>query len=174
MTRKTILMVMLIAGYFVFILGSLLVGYEPGRQIGSRFATFAVAMVKILPCAFILIGLFEVWVDRTTIENHLGRDARPIGYLWSILLAGTTVGGLYVAFPFAYSLHAKGAKLGIVFTYLGCAAVCRAPMTLFEASFLGLRFSLVRLVVSLPLVVATSIVLGRFLEKRGYTVRPGQ
>jgi len=170
MKRKQIITAALVAGYFVFVLVSLLVGYEPGEQIGHRFAAFAWSMLKILPCAFVLIGLFEVWVDRKTIERHLGKDSGPIGYLWSILLGSTTVGGLYVAFPFAHALHSKGAKLGIIFTYLGCGAVCRVPMTIFEASFLGLKFSVIRLLVSLPLIVTTSIFLGRFLEQRGYTI----
>jgi len=174
MNRKTAITTTLIVGYFAFVAISLLVGFAPGEQIGYRFTTFAVAMVKILPCAFILIGLFEVWVNRKMIEDHMGHGSGPAGYFWSILLAGTTVGGLYVAFPFAYTLHAKGAKLSIVFTYLGCAAVCRVPMTIFEASFLGLKFSLVRLAVSLPLIIGTSVALGAFLEKRGYTVCDGK
>ncbi len=156
------------AAYGVFVVFSFIYGYTPGKAIGQNFFSFSIAMLKILPCAFILIGLFEVWIKRETIEKHLGKESGIKAYFWGILLAGTTVGGLYVAFPVAYSLYNKGAKLGMIFAYIASSAICRVPMTIFEASFMGIRFSIIRLVVSLPLVVVTSMLLGRHLEKKGY------
>lgn len=61
-------------------------------------------------------------------------------------------GGLYVALPPAYALHSKGAKLGGVFALVGASAVCRVPTTIFGASFLGIKFTVVRFLVSLPLI----------------------
>jgi uncharacterized membrane protein YraQ (UPF0718 family) len=168
--RSTIINIVLIAGYFIFLLFSWSMGFNPGQQIGQNFATFSIAMLKILPGAFILIGLFEVWVKRETIERHLGEGSGFRGYFWMILLAGTTVGGLYLAFPVAYTLYRKGAKLSVIFTYLGAVAICRIPMTIFEASFLGIKFTAIRWLVSLPLVIITSILLGKYLTRRGYRV----
>lgn len=173
MQKKTIRFLVMSA-YGAFLLASFLLGFRPGEQIGRNFFTFSVEMLKILPCAFILIGLFEVWVKKEKVEKHLGRESGFVGYLWVILLAGTTVGGLYVAFPVAYSLYHKGAKLSVVFTYVGAAAICRIPMTIFEASFMGIRFSLIRLAVSIPLVIVSSIWLGNYLEKRNYQIRAGK
>lgn len=171
--KKRTLYMLLVAAYLAFVGVSFVVGFEPGRQMGRGLAYFAFEMIKILPCAFVLIGLFEVWVKRQTIEKHLGRHSGIKGHLLGIVLAATTVGGLYVSFPVAYSLHRKGARLEVVFTYISASAICRVPMTIFEASFLGARFSLVRLVVSIPLVVVTSMMLGRYLEKRHYAVMAG-
>jgi uncharacterized membrane protein YraQ (UPF0718 family) len=153
---------------------SFILNFNPGKLIGTNFFSFSMEMLKILPCAFILIGLFEVWIKRKTVEKHLGTESGFQGYLWTVLLAGTTVGGLYVAFPIAYSLYSKGAKLSIIFTYIGASAICRVPMTIFEASFMGIKFSLIRLLASVPLVIATSIVLGNYLTKRKYKVLPGK
>ena len=88
-----------------------------------------------------------------------------------ILLAGTTVGGLYVAFPVAHSLYKKGAGLSVIFTYIGAAAICRIPMTIFEASFLGIKFTLIRWLVSLPLIIVASMMFGNYLSKRGYRIK---
>ena len=123
--------------YVAFLVISLFVGFEPGREMSHTFLAFLVNMLKILPFAFVLIGLFEVWVKKETVERHLGRKSGLLGYVWAILLAGSTVGGLYVAFPVAHSLYSKGAKLGVVFTYVGASAICRVPMTIYEASFMG-------------------------------------
>ena len=151
--------------YGLFIALSFVAKFEPGVIIGSNFYSFALSMIKILPCAFILIGLFEVWVKRETIEKHFGESSGIVGYLWAILLSSTTVGGAYVAFPVAYSLLKKGAKMSVVLTYIGAASITRIPMTIFESSFLGIKFSLIRLLISLPLVVLSSIIIEKYFYK---------
>ena len=170
MNKKPVRRFVPIAVYALFIIISLITGYGPGKEISMNFAVFLIGMIKVLPCAFILIGLFEVWVKNETIQKHLGAASGFKGYVWAVLLSGTTVGGLYVAFPVAYSLYNKGARLSVIFTYLGASALCRIPMTIFEASFLGLKFSIIRLLVSLPLVIVTSMLLGSYLTKNKYKI----
>ena len=159
--------------YFIFVTLSFIFGYNPGKQIGQNFISFALEMIKLLPFIFILIGLFDVWVKKEFIEKHLGKDSNFLSYLWAILLAGLIAGGLIAAFPIAYSLFQKGAKMSVIFTFISAAAVIRIPMTLFEASFLGIKFTLIRLLVSVPLVVISSILLGNFLEKKNYRIMKG-
>lgn len=43
----------------------------------------------MLGAAFILIGLFEVWIDRSVVEGHLGNQSGLLGYFSIILLAST-------------------------------------------------------------------------------------
>lgn len=160
--------------YFIFLAVSWATAFNPGKQIALNFMTFAGEMLRILPCAFILIGLFEVWVKKEKVEKHLGKDSGLLSYIWVLLLAGTTVGGLYVAFPLAYSLSKKGARLAVVFTYIGAAAICRIPMIIFEASFMGIKFSVIRLAVSIPLVILSSICLGNYLETKNYQIMAGK
>jgi len=161
-------------GFCIFIAASFFTDFYPGMEMAHHFQFFALDMLKILPCAFILIGLFEVWVKNETVERHLGERSLFMGYVWALLLAGTTVGGLYVAFPVAYSLYRKGARLSVIFTYIGAAAVFRVPMTLFEASFLGLKFTLIRFLVSLPLILLSSIILGVYLKKKRFRIEDGE
>lgn len=154
--------------YTLFLLGSLIWHFAPGITIGKYFISFAWSMVKIVPIAFILIGLFEVWVKKETIENHLGERSTWKAYFWIILLSSTTVGGMYVAYPVAAALYRKGARLGVLFAYLTAAAVFRIPMTIFEASFLGIKFTLIRLLVTLPLLVISSELMQKLIEKKGW------
>ncbi len=156
--------------YFLFIIASLFFHFNAGKMIGENFLSFAFSMLKIVPVAFILIGLFEVWIKRETIEKHLGEESNWRGFFWAILLSSTMLGGLYVAFPIAAVLHRKGAKLSVIFTYIGAVSVCRVPMAIFEASFLGIKFTLVRLLVSLPLIISFSIVLGNHLKKKNFEI----
>lgn len=154
----------------VFVTTSFLLNFEPGQQIGQTFGATVLAMFGLLPCAFVLIALFDVWVKRETVERHFGNGSGVRGYIWCILLAGMTVGGLYVAIPVAASLAKKGAQLSVVLAYVGFAGVCRIPMVMFEASFMGWAFTAVRMAVSIPLVLLTSLLLGKVLEQKGYQV----
>ncbi len=174
MKRNIKIKIAYISSYILFLIISFVFRFNPGKEIGYNFVSFLLYMFKILPCAFILIGLFEVWVKREIIEKHLGEESGIKGYIWAMLLAGTIAGGLLVAFPVAYSMYNKGAKLSVIFTYMGATAICRVPMTMFEASFMGVKFSIIRLLVSLPLVIMTSILLGNYLSKRNYKIIEGK
>ncbi len=166
MKRKNIIKTAVITGYFIFLILSYIFQNKPGIAIKDNFIIFSLSMIKILPCAFILIGLFEVWVRKETIEKHLGKKSGIMGCVWAVLLAGTTVGPMITAFPVAHALYTKGAAIRIILIYLGASAICRIPMTIFEASFLGLKFSIIRLLVSIPLVILSSIWFSNYLEKR--------
>jgi len=156
----------LIGLYGVFLVYSWQFDFTLGKIIGRNFFDFLFSMITILPVSFILIGLFEVWINRETVEKHFGHASGYRGYLWAIILSGTTVGGAYVAFPVGHALYQKGARLSIVLTYIGSAALTRIPMTIFEATFLGPKFALLRLGVSLPLVVLAAMVLGRLFDHK--------
>jgi uncharacterized membrane protein YraQ (UPF0718 family) len=125
-------------------------------------------MVLILPPAFILIGLFDAWAKRETIERHLGETANWRAYVWSILLAATTVGGTFVAFPVANTLYHKGARYSMVMTYVTSASLVMIPMSIMEAAILGPLFTALRILVSLPLVVMGSLLIEKLLRARGY------
>lgn len=169
--KKNIIIKIGILCYVIFLVVSFILNFKSGKEIGHNFISLSMDMFKIVPCIFILIGLFEVWVKKETVEKHLGHESGIRGYIWAILLAGTAVGGVYVAFPIAYSLYNKKAKLSVIFTYIGAAAICRIPMTTFEASFIGIKFTLVRLFTSLPLVIITSIILEKYLKKINYKIK---
>lgn len=136
------------------------------RGIFDNFYSFFLTMIKFVPAVFLLIGLFDVWVDKETIERHLGENSGFLSYVWAIILASTTVGGLYVAFPVAAALYKKGARPRIIFSYIGTAAVCRIPMTLFEASYVGISFTAIRWGISIPLVIISSILMEKLLKNK--------
>ncbi len=151
----------------MFLIISNFIDFEYGIEIGLNFQQFFRSMIGIIPAAFILISLFEVWVKRETVEKHLGEKSQVLGIIWAVILAGTIVGGLYVALPLAVAMFKKGARVDVVFTFLFAATICRIPMTIFEANILGVKFTLIRFLVALPLVIISSIILGKISEKYG-------
>ncbi|ADQ15560.1 permease [Halanaerobium hydrogeniformans] len=156
--------------FAAFIVISYFIEFELGERIGENFLIFARDMIAILPPAFVLIGLFDVWVSRETIENNFGNTSGFKKYIYAILLAATTVGGTFVAFPVANSLYHKGANFSSIFTYVTAASLVMIPMSIMEASILGIKFTAIRIGVSLPLVVISSIMLGNFFSKINYKI----
>ena len=166
--KRNIFFIIIIILYIAFVITSFLIDFKSGIKIGNNFIRYSLTMIEMLPFVFILIGLFEVWVKRETIEKHLGEKSNFFCYIWAILLGGTTLGPMLVALPITQSLYNKGAKLSVIFTYIGAASVCRIPMTIFEASYLGIKFTIIRYAVSVPLIILSSVILGRYLDRKNY------
>lgn len=167
MSRVKKIEIALISLFILALVGALKMQSPTAWAFWSVSRDFGINIIKVLPCAFVLIGMFEVWVKKETVERHFGQQSGLMGHVWGILLAGTTVGGLYVAFPVSAALYHNGARQAVIFSYIGAAAIVRIPMTIFEASFLGLKFSLIRLLVSIPLVILSAEIMGRALQKKG-------
>lgn len=159
---------LIFAVFLIFSGVSYLINYSFGMAIWDNFLVFAIDMVLILPPAFILIGLFDVWAKHETIEKHFGKTNNPLRFVYSILLASTTVGGTFVAFPVANALYHKGAKYSSIFTYVTAASLFMIPMTIMEASILGLKFTSIRLLASIPFIVLGAILLEKYFEKTHY------
>ncbi|MDC7218961.1 MAG: permease [Spirochaetales bacterium] len=157
---------MLTVVFLLFVGLSFYFDWELGKEAGKTFGDNILDFIKILPCTFILIGLFETWVKRETVEKHLGEEAGWKSYLWVCLLGGMTIGPMLTALPVATTLYKKGAALSVILTYLGASAVCRIPMTIFEVSCLGVQFTLVRYLTALPLIVISSLVLSKYLKNK--------
>jgi uncharacterized membrane protein YraQ (UPF0718 family) len=166
--RNNLLNFSLIVIFLSFVLISNLMEFEPGKQSGKAFLDVLIEMLKIIPFAYIIIALIEVWVSEKTIIKQLGKNSGFMAYFWVLLLAGISIGGIYVGLPLAQTLHKKGASLPVIFAYLGFVGIVRIPMTIFEISLLGIPFTLIRLMVSIPLFLAIGIIWGKYLQKKRY------
>ncbi len=131
-------------------------------------------MILFLPAMFILIGLFDVWFPREKIERHIGKGSGMKGTLWVILLAMLQAGPLYGAFPVALLLWKKGCTVRNIFIYLGAFCAVKVPMLTFEIGFLGLKFSLLRTLLTLPIFIFVAQLMHLYLRRKPFAVRdPG-
>ncbi len=156
---KNLVSSLIIALIFGFSIGAKLSGLPVGEQLFANLWQYLKTLLLLLPPVFIMIGLFEIWIPKKTIEKHFGTSHGISAWIWLMLLSATIVGGLYVSLPLGYTLYKKGTRLRLVYAFLGFSTICRIPMTFFEASFLGLKFTLIRYAVALPLVILSGILL---------------
>lgn len=133
------------------------------QQAATRWVGFLYEVLMIVPPVLLLMGLLDVWVPRAFIQKNLGPDAGFRG-VWLAMLLGTVAAGpLYAAFPIALTLRNKGARLACVVIFLGTWATIKIPMLLMESSFIGPRFALVRLLLTVPGVIAAGFLMERML-----------
>jgi uncharacterized membrane protein YraQ (UPF0718 family) len=160
--------------FAIFIAVSYIGRFPAGMQIVKNFRMFFLEMILFLPLLFILIGLFDVWVPRGKITRHVGPGSGFWGIFWVILLAMLQAGPLYAAFPVAALLWKKGCSVRNIFVYLGAFSTLKIPMLAFEIGFLGLKFSLLRALFSLPVFVTIGYLLAQVLKNKNFAVKePG-
>ena len=94
--KRKVAYVVVISLFIIFIVISFLMSFEPGKIIAFNLVDYSFEIIQFFPFAFILIGLFQVWIKRETVEKHLGKDSGWQGYFWAIILGGCTFGPLIV------------------------------------------------------------------------------
>lgn len=101
-------------------------------------------MIQVLPPVFILLGLLDVWVKRETMVKMMGKDSGIMGILLAFFLGSAAAGPLYAAFPVALTLLKKGSSFRNVLILIGAWSTTKIPLLIFEASSMGLNFTLIR------------------------------
>jgi len=164
----------IIVAFIVFVAISYIFNYSPGIIIfENNFWGFIKEMILALPVMFILVGLFDVWVSRERVQKHVGESSGVKGVLLIMLLAFVQAGPLYAAFPVAYILWKKGTSAKNIFIYLSSSSIAKIPMLAFEIGFLGLKFSLLRIMISIPVFVIIAIIMGKYFTKNNLQVKDG-
>jgi uncharacterized membrane protein YraQ (UPF0718 family) len=133
-------------------------------------------MISVVPPIFILLGLLDVWVDRETMIRFMGEGSGFKGVAIAFILGSAAAGPLYAAFPVAGAMMKKGAKLQNIFIFIGAWSTTKIPMMLFEASSLGLTFTLLRLGLNLVGITAIALIMDKTLsaEKKAAMIQNAQ
>jgi uncharacterized membrane protein YraQ (UPF0718 family) len=164
----------IIIAFAVFVAFSYYFEYNPGVSIfEDNFWEFLKEMILALPIMFVLVGLFDVWVSKEKVQKHIGETSGLKGIVLIMMLAFLQAGPLYAAFPVAYILWKKGTSARNIFIYLSSASIAKIPMLAFEIGFLGIKFSLLRVIISIPVFIILGIIMGNYFERNKYEVKNG-
>jgi uncharacterized membrane protein YraQ (UPF0718 family) len=149
--------------FVIFSSSSYFVGFKPGLVISSNFSDFFKEMISFIPFLFIIIGLCDVWFPKEMVEKHIGKESGVKGILLVICLAMLQAGPLYGAFPVASILYNKGASVKNIFIYLGAFSSMKLPMLGIEIGYLGIKFTIIRTLISLPLFICIGFIMEKML-----------
>lgn len=106
-----------------------------------------------LPPIFILLGLLDIWVPRETMIKLMGDNSGLKGIMVAFLLGSVAAGPLYAAFPIAGILLKKGCRIANILIFVGAWSTTKIPLILFEASSMGWKFMIARLIIDLPIII---------------------
>lgn len=113
-------------------------------------------MLSVLPPIMILLGLMDIWIPRETLMKYMGKKSGIIGIVLAMLIGSIAAGPMYAAFPFTAVLIKKGANFSNIIIFMNSWCLTKISTLLFEISALGLKFTLVRLVIDIPGVLIMS------------------
>ncbi len=125
---------------------------------------FFLEMIWILPAVMILTGLFMVWVSKDMVVKYLGRTSGIKGFFLSLLFGALPTGPLYVAFPMSAALIKKGARISNIIIFLSAWACIKIPQEMVELQFLGTKFMVLRLILTIIFVIIMAISTERLIE----------
>ncbi len=128
---------------------------------------FTKEMLFVLPAVMVLMGLFAVWVDRAIVVKYLGRGSGVRGLFLAIALGSLPTGPLYIAFPLAAMLLEKGARVANVILFLSAWACIKIPQEMMELQFLGWKFMLLRLGLTVAVLIPMALLAEAVYHRRG-------
>ncbi len=128
--------------------------------------SFLVEMLQVLPPVLVISALITVWVPSEIIKKGLGEKSGIRGKLLSILIGSISAGPIYAAFPAALVLYKKGMRISNLVIILSSWAVIKIPMVLVETGFLGIKFALTRVAMTIPAILIMSSLIEKFINKK--------
>lgn len=139
---------------------------EAGINSINLTTTNFLEMLKVVPPIFLLLGLMDTWVDKEIMMKYMGKEAGYKGGILAFLLGSLAAGPLYASFPIAGMLLKKGTSLFNVFIFLGAWSTTKIPLLLFEASSMGIEFTIIRFMINLVGIILIAKLTAKFLSKK--------
>lgn len=150
----------------VLLAGLLLINQSLGMSALSNAGFQLKQMFFVIPPIFLLLGLLDIWVPRTTMVKYMGEGSGIKGVLLAFFIGSAAAGPLYGAFPVAAVFMKKGVKFLNVLIFLGAWSSTKIPMFLFELESLGIKFAITRLLVDVPGIILMSYLLTKVIPKK--------
>lgn len=139
-------------------------------QAGFRALQNSVFQLKqmffVIPPIFLLLGLLDVWVPKTTMVRYMGEGSGLKGMLLAFFIGSAAAGPLYGAFPVAAVFMKKGVKFLNLLIFIGAWSTTKIPMFLFELQSLGVKFAVTRLLIDIPGIIIIAYALTKLIPQK--------
>jgi len=125
-------------------------------------------MLMIMPVIFVLTALLDMWVPKEKIMKYLGKESKSKGVVLSFALGSVSAGPIYAAFPMCVMLHKKGASIRNLAIILSSWAVIKIPMLLNEVKFLGIKFMVIRWILTTIAIIIFSWITAKIVKDEDF------
>lgn len=141
----------------------LIISPSKGVEVGKVAYNAFVQSVKIIIAVFFFIGLLQVWLSSETLAKIMGKESGWLKYVIASVVPIFIGGSLFSIFPLLSVLLEKGATYGAILAFI-TAWSGKAPLIPLEIHFLGLRFTIWRTLLVIPMALIIGIVGEYILE----------
>lgn len=132
----------------------------------KRTKDMVIPILPLLLFAFIVAGMVQVLVPRTTVSHWVGKESGLRGIIIGSIAGGVMPGGPYVNLPLAAAILKAGAGVGTAVAFLtawSLWAVGRLPM---EIGIMGVRFTIIRLISTCVFPPLAGLIARAIFERR--------
>lgn len=134
-------------------------GSEAVTAALGRAGGLLVGVLPQLAAGLLIGGLVQELVDRDRVARLLGAQSGLLGLLLATAAGVVTPGGPFTSFPLVYALWMAGADAGALVAYLAAwALIGLNRLIIWELPFMGVDFTLLRFVVSLPMPLVAGLI----------------
>ena len=116
-----------------------------------------IGLIPMLFWAFVLAGMLETVIPEGFVSQWLAKEAGLKGILLGTVAGMLSAVGPYAFFPIVASISASGAGLGTVVSLVVGWCLLGLSRLPYEAGLLGMRFTFMRMAVSLPICIIAGI-----------------
>lgn len=160
--KKNKLLTLVLIAYIVV----LIISPEKALSAVKGSTYYLKEMLIIMPVVFLLTVVIEALVPKKLIIQGLGEKSGITGNLLSLVFGSISAGPVYAAFPICISLLRKGASIKNIVIILGAWAVIKVPMLANEAKFLGVKFMVIRWVLTVISIFAMGYLMAIIIKKK--------
>lgn len=153
--------------FLVIVIYLLMIIFIPIKAKESFFNSlyYIKEMLMIMPVILLLTSLIDAWVPKRTIESMLGENSGIKGIIFSFLLGSFSAGPIYAAFPVCKTLFKKGANILNIVIIISAWAVIKVPMLANESKFLGIKFMLIRWILTSIAIIIMAVITSKIVKK---------
>ncbi|WMJ84385.1 permease [Oscillospiraceae bacterium LTW-04] len=167
---KTYLAIIKKYRYFLILVFAVGIMTLLNRPIGLKAINNAAYQLKqmlfVIPPVFLMLGLLDIWVPKTTMVRYMGEGSGIKGMLLAFFIGSAAAGPLYGAFPIAAVFMKKGVSFLNLMIFIGAWSTTKIPMIMFEFQSLGPQFALTRLAVNIPGIILIAYTLSKLVSKK--------
>ena len=124
-----------------------------------------ISMLLIVPPIFLLIGLFDVWVERETVIKLMGENSGAKGMVLAFFIGAFSAGPTITAFPIAAIMIKKGAKYSNVMFFIMVWSSLKLPIVFFQITTIGLELTSIINITMLFVFIISATVANKVFNK---------
>lgn len=156
------------AGMIIAALILVLIAYFQGglSLVSQGFLTGGKTLLNVFPLiliAFLVAGAFSTLITKELVTKWLGSEAGWKGPLLGTLMGAIVPGGPFFFYPLMATLIVSGANIGTMISFVAAKTLWYVGRIPVEIAFVGLRLTLIRIVITFALPILAGGAINMFL-----------